>query len=633
MVAASVATLISFISRFASSIASAPAASTSAECLAGLHRLRCQRPGDAHHATHALGDGGLLDQSEGAQLGRCGDVRAAAQLDRVRLPLGTGRRREQLLDGRTDGDDAHGVGRLVERHRLDVHGQLRLHRHVDQLLHLLALRRRHGLGVREVEARLGLVDQRALLRDALSEDLVQREVEDVGERVRLAYELPPLPLDAALEVRPRGQAALLERAHVQHIAAEGLHRAHPEGGAAAQRRVGVGGGRIDEARTRVDRAQRRRLADVLALELVLVVSEGHAAREQRAVALGRGGGGGGARLLLVHRRLEASGVDLEAHLARHQLREVEGEAHRVVQEEGGLAVEARLAAGLDGVCALVELLDAAREHAAEGGLLLGDDILHELLLRGELGEGLRQRGDGAGHQRREEALVRTEHLSAVTDGAAQDTPQHVAAPLVGRQGAVGDGDGEGADVVGDDTVRGVAADGGLGQHLRRAAQLAAVGSRARDPLDLAWLGLGLGLGLGLVLVLGLGLGLGVGFGVRGLSRSRRRWARRRPCRSWSARPAGWRPAARSPCPCQYSFRGAAGSRLVGVRAGVGVERPQLAARLTVELHEDEVPHLEHVRVVLVHVRGRVRVRVRVRVRGVAPADAIVVDLRARTAPG
>ena len=34
-----------------------------------------------------------------------------------------------------------------------------------------------------------------------------------------------------------------------------------------------------------------------------------------------------------------------------------------------------------------------------------------------------------------------------------------------------------------------------------------------------------------------------------------------------------------------------------VRVG-GSERPQLAARLAVELHEDEVPHLEHVRVVL-----------------------------------
>ena len=54
--------------------------------------------------------------------------------------------------------------------------------------------------------------------------------------------------------------------------------------------------------------------------------------------------------------------------------------------------------------------------------------------------------------------------------------------------------------------------------------------------------------------------------------------------------------------------------------GLGGERPQFAARLAVELHEHQVPHLEHVRVVHVH-QGR----------GVAAADAVVVDLRAWTA--
>ena len=57
--------------------------------------------------------------------------------------------------------------------------------------------------------------------------------------------------------------------------------------------------------------------------------------------------------------------------------------------------------------------------------------------------------------------------------------------------------------------------------------------------------------------------------------------------------------------------------------GLGGERPELAARLAVELHEHQIPHLEHVGVVHVH-----------QARGVAAADAVVVDLRARPArPG
>ena len=64
---------------------------------------------------------------------------------------------------------------------------------------------------------------------ALAEHLVQREVDHVRERVRLAHQLPPVPLDAALEAGPRRKAAFHEVAHVQHVPSERLHRAHLEG--------------------------------------------------------------------------------------------------------------------------------------------------------------------------------------------------------------------------------------------------------------------------------------------------------------------------------------------------------------------------------------------------------------------
>ena len=52
----------------------------------------------------------------------------------------------------------------------------------------------------------------------------------------------------------------------------------------------------------------------------------------------------------------------------------------------------------------------------------------------------------------------------------------------------------------------------------------------------------------------------------------------------------------------------------------GKRLERAARRLAVVLHEDEVPQLKHVRVVLVHQRRRV-----------APADQVVVQLRARAA--
>ena len=70
----------------------------------------------------------------------------------------------------------------------------------------------------------------------------------------------------------------------------------------------------------------------------------------------------------------------------------------------------------------------------------------------QLGVGLAHGGGQRGHQRVEEGLARAQ-LVAVADAAARDAAQHVAAALVARDHAVGDGEGAGADVVGNDLQR------------------------------------------------------------------------------------------------------------------------------------------------------------------------------------
>ena len=77
---------------------------------------------------------------------------------------------------------------------------------------------------------------------------------------------------------------------------------------------------------------------------------------------------------------------------------------------------------------------------------------HARHLAAQLGVGLAHLGGQRRHQRVEEGLARTQ-LVAVADGAAGDAPQHVAAALVAGNHAVGDGEGAGANVVGNDLER------------------------------------------------------------------------------------------------------------------------------------------------------------------------------------
>mmetsp|Transcript_22201 Transcript_22201/g.59911 ORF Transcript_22201/g.59911 Transcript_22201/m.59911 type:complete len:260 (-) Transcript_22201:987-1766(-) len=255
--------------------------------------------------------------------------------------------------------------------------------------------------------------------------------------------------------------------------------------------------------------------------------------------------GGRATLLLglLEERLELGRVHHEALLLGHELREVHGEAERgvervhVLARHGGALGELGRAAG--------ELLDALVQRARELLLLLAQHLHHALGLGPQLGEGVRHEVHECGHELVEEAGWSLEDLRTVAHGAPEDAAEHVAAALVGGERPVGDGEGEGADVVGHHAVGHVHEVRVLGAHLARVgAQLVSAHHSADGVKELLE---------HVDVVVGA---LAEEHGGHALEAHAR------------------------------------------VHAGRG-ELLEAAVALAVELHEDEVPDLEHVRVVLV----------------------------------
>ena len=157
-------------------------------------------------------------------------------------------------------------------------------------------------------------------------------------------------------------------------------------------------------------------------------------------------------------------VDAHAVLGRQLDGQVDGEAVRVVEAEGRLAVEARGVLGHvlgpaahDAVGArqrderLLELDGARVERPGEGGLLAHDGAQDGLAPLAQDGVGLAHEVDDDLGGLRQEGLAAAQQ-PAVAHGAADDAAQDVAAALVGGQHAVGDEEGDGPRVVGDDLV-------------------------------------------------------------------------------------------------------------------------------------------------------------------------------------
>ena len=168
-------------------------------------------------------------------------------------------------------------------------------------------------------------------------------------------------------------------------------------------------------------------------------------------------------------------VDGQAAGAHGVLGQVERKAVGVVELEGGLARQDAALGQARG--RLLEQRHAAAERAAEALLLLaqglGDAGLGALQLR----IGVAHLATSVGREPPHQRLVRAQQVG-VAHGAAHDPAQHIAAALVRGRDAVGDQEGRGAQVVGDDPVRGRAV--ALGRHAGQRRRWPRSGSRNRS---------------------------------------------------------------------------------------------------------------------------------------------------------
>ncbi|EGY00849.1 hypothetical protein AZA_84542 [Nitrospirillum viridazoti Y2] len=459
--------------------------------------------------AHAGGDGALRHDLEQADVTGAAHMGAAAQLHGVLTAQAF------VLPAHADDADLVAVLLPEQRHGALLDGLGRGHQAGDDLavaqdagVHCrldhahVVIRQRRRLA--DVEAQALRRHQRALLRDMLAQALAQGLVQQVSGGVVGADVAPAAAVHAQLHQlsgrkRAVGDGAdvgedgaqLLLRVADGHLDATGAEDhaavAHLAAGLAIERRlvhqdddVLAGGGLVQLVAVAVQHGRDLALGvlGVVAQELggaqLILQLEPH--------PLGRGlaaAGPGLARLgpLTLHGGGEAIDLDGAIAAAQHVLRQVQGEAVGVVQLERHLAGQ-----GLTGTqlfLFLVQQLQAAVQRLLEPGFLQPQGL-------GDQGLGALQLGVVAAHlahQRRHQLVhhrvAGADHVG-VAHGAAHDAAQDIAASLVRRQHAVGDEEGGGAQMVGDDAVRhGVRARrvavGGIGRRLdQRAHQVGVV---------------------------------------------------------------------------------------------------------------------------------------------------------------
>ena len=161
------------------------------------------------------------------------------------------------------------------------------------------------------------------------------------------------------------------------------------------------------------------------------------------------GGVAGACLLLLHLFVKLALVYGVAVLTAYQLGKVEGEAVSVEKAERLGPVELLEAVGFELVHGSVEQVDALVECAKERVFLFFHYPADELTLCFEFGIGLPHLEDEYRQELVHECFFLPEERICVAHGAAEDAANHVAGLGIARQLPVGDGECHGAKVVGD----------------------------------------------------------------------------------------------------------------------------------------------------------------------------------------
>mmetsp|Transcript_73087 Transcript_73087/g.209832 ORF Transcript_73087/g.209832 Transcript_73087/m.209832 type:complete len:387 (+) Transcript_73087:1133-2293(+) len=163
----------------------------------------------------------------------------------------------------------------------------------------------------------------------------------------------------------------------------------------------------------------------------------------------------GSFLLPLHELRERWKIHGEPGLLGHLLGEIDGEAVRVVEQEGSVAGHHLDPRALHLRLELCEVLHTSLDHPVEGLLLVAEDLLDPSQGARELGVGRAQRCHDHRHQVAEEAWGRIQHLPTITNRSTKDPSQHVAPALAGGHSSIGHGSRERSGMVDDDTIRGV----------------------------------------------------------------------------------------------------------------------------------------------------------------------------------
>ena len=438
--------------------------------------------GSGFDAAHTGGHAAFGQDDERTGLTRAGKVRAAAEFHGAGSFAFTAHEEHAHLVAVlfVEQGQSAGLHGLVVAHFLGHHGVVGKDHGIHFAFHGADLFGSHGRDMREVEAQMVGADRRTGLMHMRTQHLAQGGLQEMGAGMvahgveadafghfeadfligmdnafghfhlhhdegghgldgvgdfQLAFGggdeagVAHLAAASAVERRLEGDDKALV-AHVQHVHGQGVfvEQGHD---------AGIG------------------LEEVIAHEFGL-----HAFFEQALEAAGKVlftgtlPRGAGAFALGLHMFEEAFLVHGEAALVGHVGNDVEREAEGVVEAEGHFTGDDSLAFGGKGGELAVEHGEALVEGHAEAVLFLEDHLGDEVGVFAQFGVVVAHDVDHLAHGLVQEGFLHA-HEGGEAQGAADEAAKHVAAAFVGGKDAVGNHEGRGTAVVGNDAQGGI----------------------------------------------------------------------------------------------------------------------------------------------------------------------------------
>ena len=434
-------------------------------------------------AAHARGHRALADDGHKPDVAGARHMRAPAQLNRI----GLARKRAAAVCAHAD--NAHLVAIFLAEQRararfsgiLDTHqprGHPRVldHQRVGNVFHLRQLRVADRLWMGKVEAQPFGRNQRPLLRDMVTQHLAQRLVQEMRGRMVGADGGAPRGVHVQLNRVARFERSCLDDAlmhnqvtqlflrvgHAQACRTRLYHTrvTHLAAGLAIERRL------VDDDAATFAKRQRSNFLAALhqrsdnALGALGVIAQKF---RRPGFLLQRIPDGFGRRLarsspglarlgpLALHGGGEGVEVNADAARAQCVLRQIEREAVGIVKFERGFARQVCAAGKSPGL--LVQNGKATHQRGAEARFLQLQRLGDQRLRAQKLGVGLAHLARQCGHQPPHQRVARAKQLG-VAHGAAHDAAQHIAAALIRGQHTVRHQKRRGAQMIGDDAVRG-----------------------------------------------------------------------------------------------------------------------------------------------------------------------------------